>query len=88
MNFEEALKLADAAVFAKTNKHLRDIEIMVLSGAWEGNKYREIAKDSGYTPEYLMQDVGSNLWKLLSEAGVAELGYDEMVVGASQITHI
>jgi hypothetical protein len=45
MNFEEALKLADAAVFAKTNKHLRDIEIMVLSGAWEGNKYREIAKE-------------------------------------------
>lgn len=68
MNFEEALKLADAAVFAKTNRHLRDIEITVLSGAWEGNKYREIAKDSGYTPEYLMQDVGSKLWKLLSEA--------------------
>jgi NB-ARC domain len=68
MNFEEALKMADAAVFAKTNKHLRDIEIRVLKGAWEGKKYREIAQDSSYTPEYLMQDVGSNLWKLLSVA--------------------
>jgi uncharacterized protein YeeX (DUF496 family) len=68
MNFEEALKLADAAVFAKTNRHLRDIEIMVLRGAWQGQKYREIAQDSSYTPEYLMQDVGSNLWKLLSVA--------------------
>lgn len=68
MNFEEALKLADAAVFAKTNKHLSDIEIMVLRGAWEGQKYHEIAEASRYTPEYLMQDVGSKLWKLLSVA--------------------
>lgn len=68
MNFEEALKLADAAVFAKTNRHLRDIEKMVLRGAWEGKKYHEIAEDSRYTPEYLMQDVGSQLWKLLSLA--------------------
>lgn len=68
MNFEEALKLADAAVFATVNRHLRDIEIRVLRGAWEGEKYHEIANDSGYTPEYLMQDIGSKLWKLLSVA--------------------
>ncbi|MCU0543916.1 MAG: NB-ARC domain-containing protein [Oscillatoriaceae cyanobacterium Prado104] len=68
MNFEEALKIADAAVFAKTNRHLRDVEIIVLRGAWEGQKYHQIAEASRYTPEYLMQDVGSKLWKLLSVA--------------------
>lgn len=29
MNFEKALKLADAAVFAKTNTHLRDKAIAI-----------------------------------------------------------
>ena len=68
MNFEEALKLADAAVFTKTNKHLRDIEIIVLRGSWEGQEYHKIAETYGYAAEYLMQDVGPKLWKLLSEA--------------------
>jgi hypothetical protein len=67
MNFEEGLKIADAAVLAKTNRHLRDVEIIVLEGAWKSQKYHQIAEDSKYTPEYLMQDVGSKLWKLLSE---------------------
>ncbi|MGB8691341.1 MAG: NB-ARC domain-containing protein [Microcoleus sp.] len=68
MNFEEALKLADTAVFAKTNRHLKDIEVIILRGSWEGHEYHKIAEAYGYAAEYLMQDVGPKLWNLLSEA--------------------
>lgn len=68
MDFEEALKLADAAIFAKTNRHFKDIEVIILKGAWQGHEYHKIAETYGYAAEYLMQDVGPKLWKLLSEA--------------------
>ncbi|WP_026732691.1 AAA-like domain-containing protein [Fischerella sp. PCC 9605] len=64
--FELALKLADTAVFAKTSRHLRNIEVAVLRGAWLGQKYDQIALESGYTPEYIKHDVGPKLWQTLS----------------------
>ena len=68
MHFEEVLKVVDAAVASKTERHLKDIEVAILRGSWQGRKYDEIAETSGYTTKYLKQDVGPKLWKLLSEA--------------------
>jgi hypothetical protein len=64
--FEVALQLADRAVFAKTGKHLRNIDIAVLRGALLSQKYDDIADEIGYAPEYLKHDVGPKLWQLLS----------------------
>ncbi len=66
--FEQALNLADAAVFAKTKKHLKNIEVAVLQGALQGKKYDEIAEDNGYAPEYIKHDVGPKLWQTLSSS--------------------
>ena len=66
ISFEQALKLVDAAVFAKTGKHLRNIEVAVLQGAWLNKKYDRIAAECGYAPEYIKHDVGPKLWQLLS----------------------
>ncbi len=68
MDFEEAVKVADAAVFAKTKRHLKDLEAAILRGAWQHQKYHEIAKTYGYSDDYLTYDVGPKLWKLLAEA--------------------
>jgi AAA-like domain len=68
MNFEEGLKILDTAIFRKTNRHLKDVEIIVLQGSWQGMNYDEIANNQGYAAKYLRQDVGFKLWKLLSEA--------------------
>ena len=68
MDFKEVLKVVDAAVFTKTERHLKDIEVAILRGSWQGRKYDEIAETYGYTTKYLKQDVGPKLWKLLSEA--------------------
>ncbi|KAF3883845.1 MULTISPECIES: AAA-like domain-containing protein [Nostocales] len=68
INFEIALKLADAAVVAKTKRHLRNIEVAVLRGALLGQKYDQIAVDCGYAPEYIKHDVGPKLWQILSSS--------------------
>ena len=67
MNLEEALNFVDAIVFAKTKRHLKDIEVVILRGAWQGHSYDDIADANGYTPNYLKQDIGPKLWKLLSQ---------------------
>ncbi|PMB00151.1 serine/threonine protein kinase [Fischerella thermalis CCMEE 5268] len=68
MNWEEGLEILDAVVFHKNNRHLKDVEIIILQGSWQGLSYDEIATNEGYAAKYLRQDVGFKLWKLLSEA--------------------
>lgn len=68
MNFEELLSFTDEHVYNKTGKRLKDIEILIIRGSWQGQNYEEIAETHGYTDKYLRQDVGPKLWKLLSEA--------------------
>lgn len=67
MNFEEAFRFADQIAMAKTGKHLNDVQRAVILGTWKGQKYLEIAEEYHCTPEYLKQDVGPNLWKLISQ---------------------
>lgn len=66
ITFEIALKVADAAVFAKTKRHLKNIEVAVLRGALLGQKYDQIAAECDYAPEYIKHDVGPKLWQILS----------------------
>ncbi len=66
MDFDELIILIDAAVYEHTQKHLRDIEVLVLRGSWLGQRYEEIAEAHHYTAQYVRQDVGPKLWKLLS----------------------
>ncbi|MBW4558227.1 MAG: AAA-like domain-containing protein [Trichormus sp. ATA11-4-KO1] len=66
ITFEAALKIADAAVFAKTKRHLKNIEVAVLRGALLGQKYDKIAEECDYAPEYIKHDVGPKLWQILS----------------------
>lgn len=66
--FETALKIADAAVFSRNSRHLRNIEVAVLRGALQGQKYDQIAEEFDYAPEYIKHDVGPKLWQLLSSS--------------------
>ncbi|MFB2833062.1 AAA-like domain-containing protein [Floridanema evergladense] len=66
--FEIALKIADTAVFAQTARHLKNIEVAVLRGALQGQKYDQIAQEYSYAPEYIKHDVGPKLWQILSSS--------------------
>jgi WD40 repeat protein len=63
MDIEEALVVLDATLQRDT---LTDLQELVFRGVWEGHTYSEIAAAAGYDATYI-KDVGSKLWKLLSE---------------------
>nr|WP_081431326.1 AAA-like domain-containing protein [Moorena bouillonii] len=68
LTWQQAKEIAEQLLFQKTQKHLNDIEILVLEGSWAGLTYEEIGKRAGYSTEYLNKDIGNQLWKKLSEA--------------------
>ena len=43
MNVQEALPFADEVVFAKTGKHLDDMQVGVFEGVLKWQKYGDIA---------------------------------------------
>jgi hypothetical protein len=63
MKLEEGLVILDAFL----EQSLNDVQELVFRKAWEGQTYPEIAESSGYDANYI-KDVGSKLWKLLSNA--------------------
>ncbi|MEH2041273.1 AAA-like domain-containing protein [Nostoc sp.] len=63
MNIEEALVILDTFL----EHGLSDIQEVIFRKAWEGQTYPEIAESCGYDANYI-KDVGSKLWKLLSQA--------------------
>ncbi|MFB2921612.1 NB-ARC domain-containing protein [Aerosakkonema funiforme] len=65
MDVEEILEFADHLVFAMTGKHLDSLQKAILRGAWDNQKYREIA-ESHHRSEKYVKEVGFKLWRLLS----------------------
>jgi hypothetical protein len=67
MNVQEALDFADEVVFAKTGKHLDDMQVGVIEGVLKRQKYGDIAQALNCTEGYA-KDVGYELWELFSDA--------------------
>ena len=63
MDVDEALTILD--IFLEQG--LNNVQELVFRKAWEGKTYPEIAESSDYDANYI-KDVGSKLWKLLSQA--------------------
>jgi DNA-binding MarR family transcriptional regulator len=66
MDISEILKLADEVVFIKTGEHLDYLQEAILRGTLQGQKYWKIAEET-HASEGHVRDVGSKLWKILSE---------------------
>ncbi|MCG5059105.1 MAG: NACHT domain-containing protein [Limnoraphis sp. WC205] len=67
MNVEEALKIADEAIFASTGKYLTDVQQSIFEGSWNKQTYDEIASKTSYTGQHVKNE-GSAFWKLLSDS--------------------
>lgn len=63
---QEVLKYVDDLVFAQTGKHLDSLQLAILKGVFNGQKYTEIAKEYNCTPGHT-KDEAYELWQLLSE---------------------
>ena len=68
MNLEEVIKTIDNVLLTNTGQHLRDVEAIVLRGAWQAKTYEQIAETCQYSLGYIKQVAAPKLWKLLSEA--------------------
>ena len=66
MNVEEILKFADDVVFAKTGKHLDNVQEAILRGTWQDQKYPKIPEEL-HRSEGHVRDIASELGKILSE---------------------
>ncbi|WP_264322864.1 hypothetical protein [Zarconia navalis] len=60
------MKLIDEAVYAKTGKHLNDLQRGIIEGTLKRQKYSEIAEGYNCTPGHA-KDVGYELLQLLSD---------------------
>ena len=67
MNWDEVVNSIDIEVFNQKNRHLKEVETIVLHGAWQGKTYEQMEKNCQYSLSYLRQAAGPKLWKLLSE---------------------
>jgi len=68
MDFEDISQLINQATLQRKGRPLKDVERLVLKGAWENQTYSAMANlGVGYSEDYLKKDVGPKLWRLLSE---------------------
>jgi hypothetical protein len=66
MELKEVLRFADDKVFAKTGKHLDDLQEAILKEALQGRKYAKVAQDRGCSQGYV-RVAAAELWNILSE---------------------
>jgi hypothetical protein len=67
MTSEIIIKKINDLVLAKTGRQLKEVENLVLQGAWEAKTYEQIAENCQYSLGYIKQAAAPRLWKLLSE---------------------
>ena len=90
MNVKEALAFADEVVFAKTGKHLDDMQVGVIEGVLKRQKYGDIAQALNCTEGYA-KDVGYELWQLFSDSfgeEVNKLNLRSALIRKSMISNV
>jgi hypothetical protein len=66
MSWQEVLKYVDDLLFSQTGQHLDSLQIAILRGVFENQKYAQIAKESHCTEGHV-KDEAYTLWQKLSE---------------------
>jgi len=90
VNVKEALAFADEVVFAKTGKHLDDMQVGVIEGVLKRQKYGDIAQALNCTEGYA-KDVGYELWQLFSDSfgeEVNKLNLRSTLIRKSMISNV
>ncbi len=67
VTLETVVNKINDLVFVKKDRHLKEVEKLVLQGAWSAKTYEQIAENCQYSLGYIKQAAAPRLWKLLSE---------------------
>ena len=66
MHVNEVLQFVDEAVYAKTGKHLNDLQREIIEGTLKREKYSDIAESHGCSAGHV-KDIGYELLQMLSD---------------------
>ncbi|MDX2254900.1 MAG: hypothetical protein NW214_05240 [Pseudanabaenaceae cyanobacterium bins.39] len=66
MSWQEVLKYVDDLLFSQTGQHLDSLQIAILKGVFENQKYAQVAKEYNCTEGHV-KDEAYALWQKLSE---------------------
>jgi hypothetical protein len=64
---QSLVAIVDELIFSHTGEHLDDLQQAVLEGAFDHQKYAEIAKNNHRSEKYV-KDLAGKLWQTISEA--------------------
>jgi hypothetical protein len=80
MDVNKALEFAERLIFARTGKHMNDVQRTIFEGSWQGKTYKEIHQSSPgrSTLKHKERNVAPKLWKLLSEELGEEVTKDNL----------
>ena len=67
MNLEEVQYLLNNYLLNRENRCLNNAEVTVLRGIWQKQTYHQMAEKEGYSPSYLANIVGPELYRRVSE---------------------
>ena len=67
MNLEEVQYLLNNYLLNRENRCLNNAEALVLRGIWQKQTYHQMAEKEGYSPSYLANIVGPELYRRVSE---------------------
>jgi hypothetical protein len=56
MNFEDVVQGANNSIFDKTGEHLTPLQEAILTGVWQTQKYRQIAKELNCSESHLKKE--------------------------------
>ncbi|MBD2580081.1 NB-ARC domain-containing protein [Oscillatoria sp. FACHB-1406] len=87
MSVDLVVKLTDELVYAKTGKHLDELQRSILRGSWHGQHYAEIAEEVRRTEGYV-REVGASVWRLLSDVTGETIEKKSFRAAMERITNI
>lgn len=64
--WEAAKEIANSQIFKHYQEYLKDIELELLQGSWDGLTYDQIAEKYHHSVNYIRGDIGPKLWQKLS----------------------
>jgi hypothetical protein len=67
VSFDSLMEMLNRDLLENQGSLLKEIEIVLLQGIWQGQIYSQIAKDKGYSPHYLTNIVAPQLCQRLSK---------------------
>ncbi|MBD3559712.1 hypothetical protein H6S82_12675, partial [Planktothrix sp. FACHB-1355] len=66
MDIPQILQSVDEAVYAKTNKHLNNLQRRIIAGILNGQKYADVSENYGYSAQHVKK-ASHELLQILSD---------------------